>query len=124
MVRRSMPVMVLAQTPAFTIASSVACTPWVSSSFCACLRRTRTTERALDTDRHVDKRECRRCNAGDAAGLADGDGADAFKSFAHLAGEAADDAIVDPVGDGDGLGGFEFVDGLALLVEIAGKLDV
>jgi hypothetical protein len=56
---------------------------------------------------NVDQRERRRRDAGNAAGLADGDGADALQRFAHLAREAADDAVLDPLGDGDGLGGLE-----------------
>ena len=81
------------------------------------------TASALHANRHVDQAERGRRDAGNAAGLADGDGANALEGFAHLAGEAADDAVVDPVGNGDGFGGFELVDGLALLVEIAGELD-
>ena len=38
--------------------------------------------------------------------------------------EAADDAVVDPVGNGDAFGGFELGDGLLLLIEVAGELDL
>ena len=79
---------------------------------------------ALHANRNVDQAERRRRDAGNAAGLSDGDGANALEGFAHFAGEAADDAVVDPVGNGDGFSGFEFVDGLALLIEVAGELDL
>ena len=74
-------------------------------------------------DRHVDERERGGRDAGDAAGLADGDGADALEGFAHLAREAADGAVLEPVGDGDGFGGFELFDGFLLLLEVAGEFD-
>ena len=62
-------------------------------------------------------------DAGNAAGLADGHGADALQRFAHLAREAADGAVLDPLGDGDGFGGLELFDGLLLLLEVAGEFD-
>ena len=49
--------------------------------------------------------------------------ADALQRFAHLARKAADGAVLDPVGDGDGFGGFELFDGLLLLLEVAGEFD-
>ena len=71
----------------------------------------------------MDERERGGRDAGDAAGLADGHGADALEGFAHLAREAADGAVLEPVGDGDGLGGLETRDGLLLLLEVAGEFD-
>ena len=78
---------------------------------------------ALQLDGYVDERERGRRDAGNAAGLADGHGADALQRFAHLAGEAADGAVFEPTGDGDGLGSFESFDGFLLLLEVAGELD-
>jgi len=79
--------------------------------------------RALQPNGNVNERERGGRDAGNAAGLADGDRADAFEYFAHLAREAADGAVLDPSGDGDGLGGFELCDGLPLLLEVAGEFD-
>ena len=86
--------------------------------------RRRAAAGALQFDGDVDERERGGGYAGNAAGLADGDGTDALKGFAHLAREAADGAVLDPVGDGDGLGSFEFFNRLLLLLEVAGELDL
>ena len=44
--------------------------------------------------------------------------------LAHLAREAADGAVLDPVGNGDGFGGLEFFDRFLLLLKVAGELDL
>ena len=51
-------------------------------------------------------------------------GADALERFPHLAGEAADGAVLEPLGNRDGFGGLELFNGLLLLIEIAGELDL
>ena len=79
---------------------------------------------ALQPDGDVDQAERGRRNAGNAAGLADGARPHSLQRFPHLAREAADGAVLEPLGNGDGLGGFELLDGLLLLVEIAGELDL
>ncbi len=84
----------------------------------------RVRQLALQLNRHVHQGERGGSDAGNAAGLADGDGADALQRFAHLAREAADGAVLDPLGNGDGLGSLELFDGLLLLLEVAGELDL
>ena len=71
----------------------------------------------------MDQGERGRSYAGKAAGLADGHGANALESFAHLAREAADGVVLKPAGDGDGLGGLEALDGFLLLLEVASEFD-
>ncbi len=79
---------------------------------------------ALQFDRHVNKRERGGSNAGNAAGLAKGLRADALQRLAHLARKAANRAVFDPVRDGDGFGCLEAGNGLLLLLQIPGKLDL
>ena len=62
---------------------------------------------SLNANRDVNQAQRRGRYAGNAAGLADGDGANPLQRFAHLAREAADGAVVDPLGDGDGFSGLE-----------------
>ena len=50
-------------------------------------------------------------------------GTQAGELLLHLAGEAADGGVVEPVGDGFGFGFFEALDGLVLLLEVAGVFD-
>src|ERR1700680_3781274 len=88
--------------------------------FPACI----TAAAALDLDVDVDQGDSGRGDAGDAAGLAEGHGADAVEGLLHLAGEAADAAVVEPGGDGALLGLLHALDGAALLVEVAGVLDL
>ncbi len=61
--------------------------------------------------------------AGDAAGLAEGRGADAVEFFYHLAGEAGAGAVVKPGGDGASFVGTEALHGALLLGEVAGEFD-
>ena len=82
-----------------------------------------TALQALQLDGNVDERERSGGDAGDSAGLAEGLRADALERLAHLAREAADGAVFEPIGDGDGLGGLEAFDGLLLLLQVAGELD-
>ena len=63
-------------------------------------------------------------DSGNAAGLADGDGTHALEGFAHLPRETADGPVLDPLRNGDGLGGLELFNGLLLLFEVAGELDL
>lgn len=58
----------------------------------------------------MNERDGGRGDAGDAAGLADGDGADALELFSHLAGEATDDGVIESCGNGVGFRSFHFFD--------------
>ena len=73
-------------------------------------------------DMHQRKRGGR--HAGDAAGLTDGAGTNPLQLLLHLAGETADGLIFEPFGNGDGFGSFQLLNGLLLLVEIPGKLEL
>ena len=77
----------------------------------------------LDLDVDVDERDRGRGDAGDAAGLSERARTDAGELFVHLAREARDFGVVEPVRDGALLRALEPLDGLGLLVEIAGVLD-
>jgi hypothetical protein len=55
--------------------------------------------------------------------VAEGAGADLEELLLHFAGEAADGAVVEPVGDRALFGLFQAIDGALLLVEIAGVFD-
>ena len=56
----------------------------------------------LDFEEALDEGDGGGGYAGDAAGLAQGERADAVEFFYHLAGEAAAGAVVEPGGDGAG----------------------
>ena len=77
----------------------------------------------LDLDEHVDQRDSGWRDSGNAAGLSQCAGADARQLFIHLAREAADLGVIEPVGDGALLGTLQSLDGFGLLVEVAGVLD-
>ena len=77
----------------------------------------------LDLDVDVDQRDGRGGDAGDAAGLAQRAWADVHHLFVHLAREAGDLAVIEPVGNRALLGALQPLDGFGLLVEIAGVLD-
>src|ERR1039457_6656285 len=74
----------------------------------------------LDFDEDVEQGDGGGGDAGESRGLADGLGAQAGELLLHLAGEAADGGVVEPGGDGFGFGFFEALDGLGLLLEVAG----
>ena len=69
------------------------------------------------------QRDRRRCDSGDAAGLSEGEGANAVEFFYHLAGEAGAGAVVEPVGDRACFVVAETLHGALLLGEVAGELD-
>src|SRR5579864_3850115 len=77
----------------------------------------------LQFDVDVDERDGGRGDAGNAGGVAKRARADFEKFFLHFAGEAADGAVVKPVGDGALLGFLEAIDGTLLLREVAGVFD-
>ena len=79
---------------------------------------------ALNPYRNVNQRESRRRDAGNAAGLSERLRAHALQRFAHLARKAADDAVLQPLRDDNGLGRLETRDGLLLLLKVAGKFDL
>ena len=62
-------------------------------------------------------------DAGETRGLADGLRTELDELVLDLAGEATDGGVVEPVGDGFGLGFLEALDSLLLLLEVAGVLD-
>ncbi len=72
----------------------------------------------------MDQAECGGRDAGQATGLADGDGAHPLQNLAHLAGQAADGAVFDPLRNDHRLGGLELFDGFLLLIKVAGKLEL
>src|ERR1019366_1644449 len=78
----------------------------------------------LNLDVHVDQRDGGRRDAGNAAGLAQGAGADARQLFIHLARQAAHSGVVKPVGNEALLRPLQALDGFALLIEVAGVLDL
>ena len=78
----------------------------------------------LNLDVHIHQRQRGGRDPGNAAGLADRGGADAGKLLLHLAGKTADRAVVEPGGDVALLSLLELVDGLLLLVKIAGVLNL
>src|ERR1019366_6565263 len=78
----------------------------------------------LDLDVHVDQRYGGGRDPRDAAGLAQGAGADARQFFVHLARQAAHSGVVKPVGNEALLRALQAFDGFALLVKIAGILDL
>src|SRR6516225_1053236 len=78
---------------------------------------------SLQFDIDVDQRNRGWRDAGDAGGVAEGAGADFQELLLHFAREAADGAVVEPVGNGSLLGLLETVDGALLLAEVAGVLD-
>ena len=61
--------------------------------------------------------------AGEAAGLAKREGADAVELFYHFTGKAGAGAVVEPGGDGASFIGTEALHGALLLGEIAGEFD-
>ena len=90
---------------------------------CLLLSAALGTERGLDADRNMDKRNCRRRYAGDAAGLPQRARAHARQLLVHLARQARHLGVIEPVGDGAQLGLLQALDRLGLLIEIAGVLD-
>src|ERR1700694_2610254 len=88
--------------------------------FPACI----TAAAALDLDVSVEQGDGGGGDAGDAAGLAEGHGADAVEGLLHLAGEAADAAVVEPGGDGALPGLLHALDGAALLFEVGVVFDL
>jgi hypothetical protein len=77
----------------------------------------------LDFDVDVHQRDGGRRDARNARGVAQGARADFEEFLLHLAGEAADGAVVEPVRNGALLGLLEAIDGALLLMEVAGVLD-
>ncbi len=77
----------------------------------------------LDFEVDVEQGDGGGSDAGKARGLADGLRTKAGELLLHLAREAADGGVVEPVGDGFGFGFLEALDGFLLLLEIAGVLD-
>ena len=76
---------------------------------------------SLDFDEGVDQRYGGWGYAGEAAGLAEREGADAVELFDHFAGEAGAGAVVEPSGDGASFVGTEALHGALLLGEVAGE---
>ena len=79
---------------------------------------------ALDFDVDVDERDGRGRDAGDAAGLAESAWANAVEFLVHLAREAADRLVVEPVRDDFLFRSLQPLDRLFLLAEVAGVLDL
>ena len=77
----------------------------------------------LDFEEDLDEGAGGGGDAGDAAGLAEGEGADAVEFFDHLAGEAGAGAVVEPVRNGAGFVVAETLHGALLLGEVAGEFD-
>lgn len=73
----------------------------------------------LNFDVDVDERHRCRGDAREAGGMAQGAGADLDEFLLHLAGETADRAIVEPVGNGALFGLLQTLNGALLLVKIA-----
>ena len=78
----------------------------------------------LDFYVNVHEGDCRRRDAWDAARLAERLWLDLAQLFLHLAREAADGVVVEPVRDAALLGFFKAIDGALLLVEIASVFDL
>src|SRR5260370_19888640 len=64
------------------------------------------------------------CHPGNAAGLPDGDGTNAFELFPHFPRQPADGPVFEPFGSRYGLGRLEFCDRFLLLIEVARKFDL
>src|SRR5258708_5177174 len=79
---------------------------------------------ALYLNIDIDQRNRRGRHTRNARGLSQGLGFYALKFFVHLAGEAADRAVVKPFGNHLLFRFLQTLDGLALLVEVAGVLDL
>ncbi len=77
----------------------------------------------LDFDVDVEQGDGGGGDAGKTRGLTDGLRTQTGELLLHLAREAADGGVVEPFGDGFGLGFLEALDGLLLLLEVAGVLD-
>ena len=77
----------------------------------------------LELDVDVHERDRGRSDSGNAGGVAESARTNFEELFLHLAREAADGAVVEPVGNGALLGLLEAIDRTLLLREIAGVLD-
>src|SRR5580704_6535323 len=78
----------------------------------------------LDFDIHIDERHRGRRDSGNAAGLAQRLRSHTRELFVHLARQAGDLAVIEPLGNGALLRFLKPLDRLGLLVEIAGVLDL
>ena len=78
----------------------------------------------LDLNININQRDGSGRDAGNAAGLGDGARADALQLLLHLARQAADRGVVEPVRDAALLGLLQSLDGALLLLEVAGVFDL
>ena len=92
------------------------------ASCSACRRRARLLPR-LNFDVNIDQRDRGGRDARNAAGLTESARTDARELLVHLARKAADLAVLEPVGNDALLRLLQPLDGLGLLVEVAGVLD-